>query len=53
MLHLMKAKKARIQGKIERTKTRQSSRAERIKDKNIKSLQKTMQSKKSRTLDKV
>ena len=41
------AKKARIQGKIERTKTRQSSRAERIKDKNIKRLQKTKQRQKN------
>ena len=44
------AKKARIQGKIERTKTRQSSRAERIKDKNIKSLQKTKQRQKIKNI---
>lgn len=44
------AKKARIQGKIERTKTRQSSRAERIKDKNIKRLQKTKQRQKIKNI---
>ena len=44
------AKKARIQGKIDRTKTRQSSRAERIKDKNIKRLQKTKQRQKIKNI---
>ena len=44
------AKKARIQGKIERTETRQSSRAERIKDKNIKRLQKTKQRQKIKNI---
>jgi hypothetical protein len=44
------AKKARIQGKIERTKTRQSSRAERIKDRNIKKLQKTKQRQKIKNI---
>ena len=44
------AKKARIQGKIDRTKTRQSSRAERITDKNIKRLQKTKQRQKIKNI---
>ena len=44
------AKKARIQGKIERTETRQSSRAERIKDKNIEKLQKTKQRQKIKNI---
>jgi len=44
------AKKARIQGKIERTKIRQSSRAERIKDKNIEKLQKTKQRQKIKNI---